>query len=88
METQPAYDVPYVPIPDESRLASIIDVTGCKWPVRDDAEFIGGIACCNHSTPDASPYCEYHAKKAKASYSRTLIRETVKSALYVYKVAA
>jgi hypothetical protein len=52
--------------PDLGQLASIVDVTGCKWPVRDDAEFIGGIAFCNHEAADGASYCPYHAEAAKA----------------------
>lgn len=68
METAVSREVPYLPIPDEARLASIVDVTGCKWPVRDDAAFVGGIACCNHATADGAPYCQYHAAKSISKY--------------------
>lgn len=69
---------------DESRLASIIDVTGCKWPVKDDPDRIGGIACCNMDT-DGSAYCEFHKRMNVASYSSSLIRKTTRAALAAYK---
>jgi hypothetical protein len=83
-----AYVSPPVAVPDEGQLASIVDVTGCRWPVRDDAAFVGGQAFCNHAQDGASSYCPYHKQASQAPYSRTLIRETTKSALYIYKRAA
>ena len=64
--------------PDESQLASIVDVTGCKWPVREDASFIGGHAFCNAETGGAV-YCEHHRKVNVAHYSAKLIRKTLGS---------
>lgn len=61
-----AYVAPKPVAPDLGQLASIVDVTGCKWPVRDDPEFVGGKAFCNHTAADGSSYCPYH--KAKATY--------------------
>lgn len=69
---------------DETRLASIVDVTGCKWPVKDDPERIGGIACCNMDTEDGQSYCPYHQQMNVASYSRSLIRRTSHSAMRAY----
>lgn len=83
-----AYHPPAVTKPDEGQLASIVDVTGCKWPVRDDPEFVGGIACCNHATDEGKPYCPYHTQESIATYSRTLIRKTVKDAIKTVKRAA
>jgi GcrA cell cycle regulator len=79
-----------VAAPDEGHLASIIDVTGCKWPVKDDEAYVGGVAFCNHGTLDGSSYCPYHKAESVASYSRTLISKTVRTAWHVYnrKVAA
>jgi len=58
----------YVPLkpeaPDLGQLASIVDVTGCKWPVRDDPEFVGGVAFCNHVAADGASYCPYHRDRA------------------------
>lgn len=58
METLVVRDVPV--FLDETRLASIVDVTGCKWPVREDAAFVGGHALCNHPVDDLKSYCPYH----------------------------
>ena len=63
-ESVSLYVAPKPVEPDLGQLASIVDVTGCKWPVRDDLEFIGGIACCNHVTADGASYCEYHAAQS------------------------
>ena len=87
-ESVSAYVAPKPSAPDLGQLASIVDVTGCRWPVRDDPEFVGGMAFCNHDAADGSSYCPYHAQQAIAAYSRKLIRATLKSALYVWKHAA
>jgi hypothetical protein len=76
-----------VAVPDEVQLASILDVTGCRWPVKDDASFIGGVAFCNHGT-DGKTYCPYHQQINVASYSRKLISKTVRSAWHTYKARA
>lgn len=40
----------------------ILDVTGCKWPLAEDASVTGGFAFCDASRRDAAcPYCEHHA---------------------------
>ena len=78
-ESVSAYISPPVVKPDEGQLASIVDVTGCKWPVRDDPDFVGGFAFCNHAKADNGPYCPYHAKENVASYSRKLINRTLGS---------
>lgn len=70
--------------PDEGQLASIIDVTGCKWPVKDDPSYVGGVAFCNHGTDEGKSYCPYHTAESVASYSRTLIRKTIKDAVFAY----
>lgn len=87
-ESVSKYVAPAAPKPDEGQLASIVDVKGCRWPVRDDAEFVGGVAFCNHGTDGGSSYCPYHSKKSSAAYSRKLIRKTVKDAIIVYGRAA
>ena len=61
----------------------ITDVTGCKWPVRDEPKFAGGHAICNGELHDHR-YCEYHAQMSGASYSEGLINKTVKQALKAY----
>lgn len=73
-----------VAAPDEGQLASIVDVTGCKWPVKDDQDYVGGVAFCNHGTEDGRSYCPYHAAESVASYSRSLVSKTVRSAWHVY----
>lgn len=80
---------PVVAVPDEGQLASIVDVTGCRWPVKDDPAFVGGVAFCNHGT-DGKSYCPYHEQINVASYSRKPIRKTIKDAVFAYtrKVAA
>lgn len=70
--------------PSEGFLASIVDVTGCRWPVKDDPAFIGGVAFCNHAT-DGKTYCPYHTQVSTASFSRNMIRKTIKQALFVYE---
>lgn len=72
----------------QTRAVGILDATGCKWPIADNHHLIGGIECCNHTPKDGRPYCEYHTSMSRASYSTTLIRETIKGALHVYKRAA
>lgn len=67
--------------PCEGRLASIVDVTGCRWPVRDDESYVGGVAFCNHAT-DGKTYCPYHHQESIASYSKALIKKTISNTLY------
>jgi GcrA cell cycle regulator len=74
--------------PDQGQLASIVDVTGCRWPVKDDPGYVGGVAFCNHEQRDGSPYCPYHARENVAPYSREAIRRTIKQSLYLLKVAS
>ena len=61
----------------------ILDVTGCKWPVRDEPKFAGGHAFCNGELHDHR-YCEFHAQMSAASYSDELIRRTTKAAIAAY----
>lgn len=69
--------------PSEGFLASIVDVNGCRWPVKDDPAYVGGVAFCNHAT-DGKTYCPYHTQESVATYSRKLIKKTVKDAIFVY----
>jgi len=71
--------------PDQGQLASIVDVTGCRWPIKDDPEFIGGVAFCNHEQRDGSPYCPYHAHKNVAPWSAEAIRRTMSQANFIAK---
>jgi len=84
-ESVSAYVAPKPVAPDLGQLASIVDVTGCKWPVRDDPDFVGGMAFCNHPKDENSPYCPYHQKQSVATYSREVINRTVRAAVYFYK---
>jgi hypothetical protein len=63
-ESVSVYVAPKPVAPDLGQLASIVDVTGCKWPVQDDLAFVGGIAFCNHEAADGSSYCPWHRERA------------------------
>lgn len=80
--------VPSIPKPDEGQLASIVDVTGCRWPVSFSDTAPGGHLFCNHETDGEHAYCQYHRAEGVASYSRSLISRTVRSAWHAYKVKA
>jgi hypothetical protein len=69
-------------VPDCGQLASIVDVTGCRWPVKDDPEFVGGVAFCNHAQRENSPYCPYHAQEGVVPYSRETIARTIKNVMW------
>jgi hypothetical protein len=75
-------------VPPEGQLASIVDVTGCRWAVRDDASFVGGHAFCNGPQAHGSAYCEHHKAVNVASYSATLIKKTISAAIHRYKKVA
>jgi hypothetical protein len=40
--------------------AGILDVTGCKYAVAEDAKTPGGFKFCNSPTADDRPWCEHH----------------------------
>lgn len=72
--------------PCEGLLTSIVDVTGCKWPVKDDAAYVGRVAFCNHAVAaDGKPYYPFHTQEAIAPYSAVLIKKTIYNALYTLK---
>ena len=75
-------------VADEGQLASIVDVTGCRWAVRDDASFVGGHAFCNQPQDGSSPYCAHHRTVNVASYSTRLINKTISAAIHRYKKVA
>lgn len=52
----------------------ILDVTGCKWPVAEDASVIGGQAFCDCARKDGSPYCAEHAARAVDKTAKPLTR--------------
>lgn len=46
----------------------ILDITGCKWAVGEDAGLIGSHAFCNAPRkPGDSRYCPHHAAMAKGA---------------------
>jgi hypothetical protein len=56
------------PAPRTGPAKGILDVTGCKWPVAEDASLIGGQAFCDATKKDGSPYCAHHAARAPAPF--------------------
>lgn len=38
----------------------LLDVSGCKWPVAENADLIGGHEFCNHPRDGERVYCEHH----------------------------
>lgn len=45
----------------------ILDTTGCKWAVAEDASLAGGHAFCNAPRKAGKPYCAEHAAAAKST---------------------
>jgi hypothetical protein len=84
-ESVSAFVTPAVAAPDLGQIASIVDVTGCRWPVHDDPSFVGGVAFCNHEQKPGTSYCPYHAAQNKAAYSDELIRRTFSQVNYILK---
>lgn len=72
----------------KGKLIGVLDVTGCRWPVADNPKVIGGRVFCNAKKRDGSSYCCDHAETNRASYSRELIRQTVKATLHILKKRA
>jgi GcrA cell cycle regulator len=77
-----------LPEPKRGPAVGLLDVTGCKWPVAEDASLIGGQAFCNHAKADNQPYCPYHVQASIAPYSAELKRRTFKMLSFVLKRAA
>ena len=75
-------------VADEGQLASIVDVTGCRWAVRDDASFVGGHAFCNAPQDSNSPYCAHHRAVNVAKDSNRQIKKTISAAIHRYKKVA
>jgi len=73
---------------NEGQLASIVDVTGCRWAVRDDPSFVGGHAFCNAPQDGNSPYCAYHRTVNVARDSNRQINKTISAAIHRYKKVA
>lgn len=51
-------------------LVSIVDCTGCKWPVAVDKKVIGGHGFCNRDRVDER-YCEEHRLMSRATEAPT-----------------
>ena len=73
-----AYITPPAPMPDEGQLASIVDVTGCRWEVTGSVE-PSEYRFCNHEQSGTSAYCEYHRRESIAPYSAKLIHKTMRA---------
>lgn len=76
------------PKPARTSTVGILDVTGCKWAVGEDASIPGRHTFCNDPLKDGSAYCAAHARENVATYSKELIRTTIKSALKADKPRA
>jgi len=63
----------------------ILDVTGCRWPVADHPDVIGGKCFCNEVQREGSAYCAAHAAESVSRESRETIRMTIRSAIYTLK---
>lgn len=48
--------------PSLDLVAGILDVTGCKWPVGENAATPGRHLFCNHDVEGGGSYCPYHAR--------------------------
>jgi len=65
----------------------ILDVTGCRWPVGEDAAVPGRHTFCNGPQRDGSSYCAEHSKARVAEGSRETIRQTIRSSLHLVRKA-
>lgn len=45
----------------------ILDVTGCKWAIGEDATLPGRHAFCDEPRKAGKPYCAHHCKQAKST---------------------
>jgi len=66
-----------LPKPRKGPAIGILDVTGCRWALAEDASLAGGHAFCNAPQKDGRPYCAEHCEKAR---STTPIKTRVKVA--------
>lgn len=55
-----------IPAPSLDLAAGILDTTGCKWPVGEDAATPGRHLFCNHGTDENAAYCPYHSELNRA----------------------
>lgn len=42
------------------KLCSIVDLTGCKYPVSEGEKVVGKYLFCNAEKADSVPYCDHH----------------------------
>lgn len=68
------------------RECGITNVTGCRWPVGHDASVVGGHLFCNDDQVEGSSYCPCHRQESTASYSRVLIKKTIKGVIAAFKM--
>lgn len=55
---------PAISAPPPGPRIGIVDVTGCRFPMADDAGIIGGIFLCNEPLDGERIYCAHHASIA------------------------
>lgn len=75
------------PAPVTGAPVGILDVTGCRWPVGEDAAVPGRHTFCNGPQRDGSSYCAEHSKARVAEGSRETIRQTIRSSLHLVRKA-
>lgn len=57
------------PTPARSGTVGILNVTGCRWPISEDASLKGGFAFCNKARKNIG--CSYCAEHARRAYGMT-----------------
>lgn len=63
-EAQPIVPPPrFVMVPDGTA-CSIVEVTGCRWPVGEDATVPGRYLFCNAAQVDGSAWCAEHRRQS------------------------
>lgn len=88
-ENDPGFIFPAIPAPArQSKAVGLLDVTGCKWPMEEDASLIGGYAMCNHTKKDGKPYCAYHCRVAYDGTARPVPKSLGAFGLRFAKAAA
>jgi hypothetical protein len=51
-----------VPPTTSGERVGIVEVTGCRYAIEDDADVIGGKVFCNAMTEEHRSYCAYHSR--------------------------
>ena len=46
----------------------VLDVTGCRWPMAENSEVIGGWEFCDHPRDGQLVYCKHHAAVAYRAF--------------------